>query len=408
MKILYLCNSIIPQVAKKTGKEAPIFAGWLAQTVDEISKNNDIMFMFPNNIWIEGTVNSHLSYVGFDKDGYEKFEQVVKDFVPNIVHIWGSELPHSNYMCNLLKKLNMQHKIVLSIQGLVNECARAYTIGIPRNIVKRWTLGDIARNENINKEQKNYEKLGEKEIETIKTVNHIIGRTKWDKSIVCSINKNVKYYHCGESLRLPFYDGTTWNQNNIDKYSIFVCQSSYPIKGFHIALQILVKLKEKYPNVKIRTANKSLNPRNFIDKIKQNSYQKYIRSIIRKYKLDNNIEFLGSLNAEEIKSELLRCNVLLSPSVIENSPNSIGEAMILGVPVVASNVGGVSSVISESEGYLYDVLDISSAVKYIQDIFENPPYAKLEKEVKRAKTQYNVDSIKNTLENIYNDINNII
>jgi glycosyltransferase involved in cell wall biosynthesis len=41
-----------------------------------------------------------------------------------------------------------------------------------------------------------------------------------------------------------------------------------------------------------------------------------------------------------MKSEYLNCKVFVSPSPIENSPNSVWDAEILGVPTVASYVGG--------------------------------------------------------------------
>ena len=40
--------------------------------------------------------------------------------------------------------------------------------------------------------------------------------------------------------------------------------------------------------------------------------------------------------------------LLIHPSHIDNSPNSVGEAMASGLPFVASNVGGISSMIEHA------------------------------------------------------------
>ena len=66
-----------------------------------------------------------------------------------------------------------------------------------------------------------------------------------------------------------------------------------------------------------------------------------IMSYMRIRELEDKVSFLGPLNAEQMKAEYLRSNVFLCPSSIENSPNSLGEAQMLGVPCVASYVGGI-------------------------------------------------------------------
>lgn len=64
------------------------------------------------------------------------------------------------------------------------------------------------------------------------------------------------------------------------------------------------------------------------------------------------------------------------PSMIENSPNSIGEAMILGVPVVAANVGGIPSIMDNgTEGYLYPSNDVQKLSEAVCRIFESDELA---------------------------------
>ena len=55
-----------------------------------------------------------------------------------------------------------------------------------------------------------------------------------------------------------------------------------------------------------------------------------------------------------MKAAFLEANVFVLPSTIENSPNSMGEAMLLGVPCVAADVGGVSALLKDGEeGSIY-------------------------------------------------------
>ncbi len=55
-----------------------------------------------------------------------------------------------------------------------------------------------------------------------------------------------------------------------------------------------------------------------------------------------------------MRQQFLLAETYLLCSSIENSPNSLGEAMLTGVPCAAAAVGGVPSMLSEKEGELFD------------------------------------------------------
>lgn len=60
---------------------------------------------------------------------------------------------------------------------------------------------------------------------------------------------------------------------------------------------------------------------------------------------DVNVCLRGTATAGELARQLRESTVYVHPSYIDNSPNSVCEAQYLGVPVIATNVGGVSSLI---------------------------------------------------------------
>jgi glycosyltransferase involved in cell wall biosynthesis len=89
--------------------------------------------------------------------------------------------------------------------------------------------------------------------------------------------------------------------------------------------------------------------------------------------LQNDISLIGSQTEEEVARELSGASLFVHPSFMDNSPNSICEAMLLGVPVVATCCGGVSSLISHGEtGLLVPPGDAEVLADTIAGVLSDP------------------------------------
>ena len=85
-----------------------------------------------------------------------------------------------------------------------------------------------------------------------------------------------------------------------------------------------------------------------------------------------NINLKGVASAEVLRDSLLKSTLYFHSSYVENSPNSVGEAQLVGVPVVASRVGGTDSMVEHGKtGFLYPVTDPYMAVYYIKRLIDN-------------------------------------
>ena len=94
------------------------------------------------------------------------------------------------------------------------------------------------------------------------------------------------------------------------------------------------------------------------------------------YGIEENIIFTGMLSEEEMIGKYLGANCFLCASSIENSPNSLCEAMILGTPAVSSLVGGVGNLMEHGRsGFYYPADEPYMAAYYIQEIFEVTGFA---------------------------------
>ena len=107
-----------------------------------------------------------------------------------------------------------------------------------------------------------------------------------------------------------------------------------------------------------------------------------------------------------MKNRYLKCNVFISSSSIENSSNSIGEAMLIGCPIVASYVGGIRNLLNDEDGYIYPFDEPYMLAQYIDNIFSSDNLAIKFSNNSRKHAQITHDPEKNyyRLFEIYNQI----
>lgn len=371
MRILWVCNIILPVVAEHLQQEVSNKEGWLTGLADSIlerQQENKIILgvAFPVERAMDGcrgelTVKgSRLSYYGFYEEvlSAEKYNpeleqrmlQITSDFKPDVVHCFGTEYGHTLAMSRIFKK----DRILIGIQGLCTACANAYMANLPESVQKSITFRDWVKGDSLRQQQEKFNQRGKMEVEIIRNVKNVTGRTDMDRHYTKEWNPNIRYFAMNETLRSNFYIGK-WDVNHCEPYTIFLSQGDYPLKGLHYMLLALPMIRKQYPEVKVRVAGNSLiNYTTLKDKIKLSGYGKYLRSIIKEYNLENQVEFLGRLDAEQMKQQYLKSGLYVCSSSLENSPNSLGEAMLLGVPCVSADVGGIPSLFThDKDGILY-------------------------------------------------------
>ncbi|GAB3036097.1 glycosyltransferase [Bowmanella dokdonensis] len=69
--------------------------------------------------------------------------------------------------------------------------------------------------------------------------------------------------------------------------------------------------------------------------------RKMLERLCDELSLRDSVTFLGRLEAKQMAELYRSADVMLNGSLVDNSPNSLIEAMACGVPVVSSNVGGI-------------------------------------------------------------------
>ena len=377
-RILWLCNkapSLIENM-RHAGKDS--FGGWLDTTLEQLASCEEygVGVLVPSDCEDNGNSGNICFWTYNEKNCCDVFAHVLSEYCPDIIHIWGTEFSHSFRMIEACKQVGLLDRCVISIQGLVSIYGKYhYCEGVPYHVVNRYTLRDCIKHDNIYCQREKFLQRGEYEIKALKMVPHVIGRTDWDCAIAKQLNPGVQYHFCNETLRETFYH-KQWDVTKIERDSIFVSQCSYPIKGFHYLLMAMPEIIKRHPNARIYTTGKDLLNLNWKDRFKITSYQLYICELIKQYHLEEKISFLGQLSAEQMCDQYLKANVFVSASTIENSPNSVGEAMLVGCPVVTSDVGGVKNMLQHGEeGFVYQTSAPYMLAHYVNQIFENDALA---------------------------------
>lgn len=365
-RVLWICNIMMPVIAKALSLPYSNREGWLTgnfnRIIQEKEKKIELGICFPiaggtpSLEQVNPLLVQQVPCYGFEEDlvhperydaSLEKrFAEIFADFKPDIIHIFGTEFPHA---LAAAKVFGRPERTLVGIQGLCHEIAKVYQAGVPDRVFGQVTFRDLVRQDSLKQQQEKFVIRGEREKEIIALAGHITGRTAFDRNATEKINPGAVYHHMNETLRSSFYEGK-WEEDACEPHSIFLAQGDYPLKGFHVLLKALPVLREHYPDVKVYVAGNSvINDSGLKDKIKISAYGKYLLALIRENRLEEQVVVLGKLKEEEMKETYLRTSVFVCPSTLDNSPNTVGEAMLLGMPVVASEVGGIPDMITHGE-----------------------------------------------------------
>lgn len=372
MKVLWFTDIMMPTFCEKLGVRKSVINGWipsLAEAVKKYAPQIELCIASEGPCRAEARIDG-IKYVtlGAAKRSGRFFpwlrhirpqfvtevRKCVTAFKPDVIHIHGSEGLFPTLPTTCWNGI----PCVISLQGIISGCAPHYMGNLAerelrpfRNLVREVLQGYSTANAAA------YWRNGRgpREAEALRRFEYVFGRTAWDRAWAQYINPDVTYFSVGEVLRPEFYCGKRKEEEVVPHTIYCGAAATYPLKGAHWLLRAVAVLKRKYPDVKLTIAKASTfaGSPGFFQTRRMGEYPRYLRSLIGNLGLWQNVELLGSLEAGEVVDVLRKSEVFCLPSLIENSPNSLGEAMLLGVPSVATSVGGTKSILSDGrEGQL--------------------------------------------------------
>ncbi len=380
MKVLWLCNLILPQAGEALGITGIPKEGWvegLMSAMESLSPDIELAVAFPVSEEYDGKRGTFkvsessdftVSYFAFYEDTVHldvfesalvgRMNRILDEFRPDIIHIFGTESPHALAMSKAATEDDFHYhpgkeRLLITFQGICAAVAADYLACLPDDIVSASTFRDTVKRDNIRQQQEKFRSRAVNELEAVKRAGHVGGRTGFDKKWATRLGPDAVYHYAGEVMRPVFYEPLPADIER-DKNTIFISGADYPLKGFHILLKALDGIN--WPELRIRVAGQNIVSCDTLkQKVRISEYGKYLGELIESCNLQGRVTFLGRIPAEEMRKEYLKCGMYICPSTIENSPNSIVEAALCEAPIIASRVGGIPDIIDDgNQALLYE------------------------------------------------------
>jgi glycosyltransferase involved in cell wall biosynthesis len=409
MKILWFTNT--PSLYKKkiTGYNG---GGWIESLEQIISNKNDIelavSFFHPDDCFkikqeettyypipLYNSIFKKLKHYIFhnkcDNAEVNYYLKINEDFKPDVIHIFGSE--QSFGLLTLYTKI----PVVIHLQGILNPYLNAYYAPgsnqidlIKQNIFKPLKIINLVHG------MSNFKHNAKREGIILKNCKYYMGRTEWDKSIASLYAPNSTYFYCSEVLRDVFYSVIAWQKKERTKLILVSTISKTSYKGFDLILKTAKLLKE------LSVIDFEWNVFGI------NDYKEWEKKLEINC-AEVNVFLKGVASSETLVKNIQAGDIFIHPSYIDNSPNSICEAQMIGIPVISTNVGGISSLIeNDKTGYLVPANDPYTLVTRIIEIKRNKEDAIRIAENARneAMIRHDKEKIKTDLLTVYNHLKN--
>ena len=274
---------------------------------------------------IEQIKHTFWKYQQKEQSFCERIKQIIDEIHPDIILCFGTE-NGLGLACTLT-----DIPVLIHLQGILNPFYEAW---MPQGLSwKKW----LWCNKNAILTWLALKEFKKREMKMFRTCKYFLGRTDWDKSICNLLAPQAQYFYCSEMLRPEIYGSEKiWKPSRNRTKRIVSIISGSVYKGGDVILRAAKILKENAPF-------------DFVWEIYG------VKDMAQWEKLTHichdgvNVEVKGIINASQLTDVVTTADVYVHPSYIENSSNTVCEAQLLGIPVIATNVGGTSSIVDHQK-----------------------------------------------------------
>ena len=243
---------------------------------------------------------------------------------PDLIHSHGTENHYS------LVALRSKYKTLISIQGLMN-LSIDYL-----NLDNRVLLNEIF---------------------IFNNGKYFGSRTTWVDNYIKKINPDAKIYKMQEAMNPIFFKDLKYNKQK----NILFVGAVEERKGLEYLIEAFNKVCKIHKDYRLLLIGSG-----------DSAYIEKLKTQLRKFGIIDKVDFLGYKNSKEIKFYHDCSKLFVFPTLIDNSPNSVAEAMVSGLPIIVSDVGGITSMIDDyKDGILIPSKNSKALYEKIIELIED-------------------------------------
>lgn len=288
---------------------------------------------------------------------------LVAEWQPDLVHVHGTE----RFFGLLQARKLVATPTLVTMQGVLATVAKHYFGSLtPMQIIRATRWLELPIGYGLFWSWWRYRRVLAREQEILRGVHYYTGQTDWDRAQVWAHNPDASYWRVGRVLRAPFY-ARRWALQGCDRHTIVFTNAGLPLRDVESLLHAVRWLRREFPKVRLRLAGRISE---------RSGYGRFVRHMIHALGLEDAVELLGYLSANQMAEVLVSSHVFAIASHVENESNSLCEAMLMGMPCVASYAGGLPSMVEQGRsGLLFPPGDAEQLGLTLRELFRNDDLA---------------------------------